>query len=321
MRTLDGKEKGYHVGYLENEDGIYKGDVKDGNRHGYGKWHPLKSSFHYYEGNFIEGIANGNGVANFSDSILSGIWKGGLLISGTKKFNTGELIEYYFDKNGNRFEKEFSCEGKFIEKKISKEGEILHICTYFPKGGKLILTKPDTLIIHPNEFDWKKREREKISQGSGEGELISEDGKLLHKGHFFRYSKQGKGTTFLNNCSISCDWMSDESFGSHLIKWNDNKTIYEGEVNKLFLPYGHGTVTYTDGCSFSGSFVNGKRNGGGTIISMITQQKLTSRWLDDIIILSFNFNLMGSGNATITGITSDLFSCKDHIECSLPIID
>ena len=189
------KAKIKSVGYVGHE-GVYKGDLDSGIRHGHGKitW----TGGNYYEGEFKNGLRDGHGVYQFANGrVYEGAWKCGQ--------RSGLGVEHW--PNHDRYEGDFlngkfHGEGKLVTRAGAYEGSFknglregrgvfewktgdmyngLWKANFMHGHGKYV-SRHDSVY----DGDWQYGVKE------GQGGELSEDGNK-YDGEFKKNMKDGKG--------------------------------------------------------------------------------------------------------------------------------
>ena len=271
----------------------YKGGFKDDKQHGYGEF--IDKDGNKSIGNWKNGQLDLDGeikTINKDGTILTGKWKNGKLEGNAKVIfpdggqYEGQLIDKGFKlhgkgiltkKDGTRYEGEFE-NGQLIEAKVYDEwsmlrydgelqGVIKHGIGKEYKDDKLIYEgeyKNDKFngkgILHyqygstPNT----KYEGEfKDNKPNGKGKFIYPNG-TIYEGEVVDGKRHGKGKT-LEEHQITVRNKYNE------LKTDKIRIIYEGDFMSDTIT-GKGKMSFSNGVTYIGEVVDGKRHGKGEFI-------------------------------------------------------
>lgn len=190
----------------------YRGELKNGTRHGQGEY-VYENKFFKYVGHWEQGHKHGQGRFELKDgTVYEGEFKKGEICGkGTKKWPDGRIYEGYFEDgeangegiwihpNGER------CEGQWKNNKLHGVGKRFYANgdTYegsfsrhlYHGEGKLATQS----LNYEGQFDNGKFH--------GKGKLVQADGSF-YNGYWFHGKKHGKGTFFdsLNSFTYDGEW-------------------------------------------------------------------------------------------------------------------
>ena len=282
---------GYHKVLLRN-DCKYKGEFKDGKRHGKGVLKGFDGA--RYEGNWVNGKKNGYGVqvysngdryeGNFKDNLKDGY---GLYITSNAKYKYKQRVIFqglWKNNKVNIFSRQYLSNGdvytgEFIDGK--REGYGTYSCT---NGTRYEGEWVDDMFIGRNRVtstldrielsgDW--------SHGSTEASLIchykttTHDGhdlcmsdkhieynnnthfcnRWLYHGEYVNGKREGQGHRLYTNAYYSGSWKNDRKNGFGTLTYVPESGVDSGGA-------GTGTGTGVIG-SYSGEWVDNKRHGIG----------------------------------------------------------
>ena len=211
---------------VNNNDEYYKGDIKNGLRHGKGKLYYTNGTLKY-EGDFINDKFEGYGKYFNENSknkwkYYIGEWKNGL------KHGKGKL----FDKNEN-----LMYEGYFANGKLEGQGKL------YSRNG----------VYYIGEF--------KNGSMSGKGKVVS-NGITLFEGNFSNNKIEGEGKYKFNNIVLFQGELKGEGNGQGKLYYQNGNIKYEGDIYNSKAE-GYGKYYKEDGEYYIGQFSNGKIHGKG----------------------------------------------------------
>lgn len=228
-----------YVGPIKLQDGaIYKGQMRDGKRHGKGKqlWEDGK----IYEGYFKNDVMHGKGrMVHTDQDIYEGQWVDG------KAHGNGKYIK----PDG------WVYEGEWVEDEVNGKG-----IEFWPDGsiyegdfengvksGKGTLIGPDGSCYSGGFKD---------NLFSGEGKYIWVDGRK-YEGHWVNNLREGKGTmTWPDGRKYAGEFIQDKREGYGKYQWGDGRK-YNGYW-KDGKQHGRGKLQNTAGKVVEGEWVEGK---------------------------------------------------------------
>lgn len=242
------------------EEGQYKGDMKDDVRHGYGKM--IYKNNEVYEGEWKDDKRDGFGTLIYSNGTkYEGEWKGNLQ-DGEGKYTCPNGMVY--------------C-GQFKSGKKHGKGTLTHAAgdeyvgewKYDKRNGKGKYT-----CINGDIYDgeWKD---DKLA---GYGLLICNDGRR-YEGEWKNDKREGQGKDVSKKGDIYYgEWKNDNLDGYGVLIWKNGER-YEGEW-KNGKKNGKGKWTFKDGIVFEGNWKEDKKDGKGTM-TWPTGYKYEGDWKED----------------------------------------
>jgi len=280
---------------------IYVGSIVEFMPSGKGKY--LFKTGEVYEGEFLYGKFEGNGILKTYDRTVKSVFKDGKSIGrGNVIFNTGvnyegELINWNIPNGKGQMmyaNGDFE-EGSFV-KGVFKEGNIRYNINNTIWEGPFAFSEETG--VYPND-------KGKITYSNGN----------VYEGEWLFFINPN--TLKSDNCQGEChhyDVSTNGGMEQGLLKLFDNATFSGNFDQRTGLPNGLGKITYSDGRQVKGKFLN------GTILQeeQETQQELQDAG-DEYTEDAFKGKEEevvhpGTGGNTVTtiGINGDLITCSEQ---------
>ena len=264
--------------YIEKQlkDGFYKGYAINDVPNGKGKLTFNNGST--YEGDFVDGMADGIGTLISADgSISEGQWKKNSRVGNGKiTYKNGDVYEgeWFLSDNVVKAKKTFACgdvyEGGFFRYTIHGKGKMVYACGDVYEGGwrfgekngmgKLTLANG---TVKEGEFV-NDRFRKRIDLSASEKNTPSPTAASKPTEALTPVKAASEDKAPLSAAAPESSQNSTDSQRKCISQW-----IKEGHYTGWVIgnvPNGIGELKYTDGCIYTGSFVNGKREGKGKMI-------------------------------------------------------
>ena len=188
---------------LEDENGTYIGDFKNGKKEGYGIMLYKNGGFFY--GEWKNDLREGYGTLNEFMDIYDGEWEKDIFISGEKKGLSSRHYKGNFFNN-EIYEGDYSY-SDFLEYEGTFKGEYLYGKVEI-KNGNIYKGMWENKFYKANEIYFN---------GNGEGTIIYKNGDI-YEGKWKNFKKSGKGIIFKEDVTIfQSEWENYNSW-----KWNNN---------------------------------------------------------------------------------------------------
>ena len=208
----------YENKVIENENGYYFGEHKNGKKEGYGIM--LYKNGSIYFGEWEDDLKKGNGIFHNDGIIFKGEWI-------NDDFTSGEGINY------------LNCiyEGKFFNFEIY-EGKISYLDLIKYEGtlmDEYLYGKLEIKNGNIYEGKWENFSKENlydkfVYKGNGEG-IIKYTNNDIYKGKWNNCKKNGKGIIYTEDGNIfESEWENDIIKGNWILK-SKNGDIFIGEMN------------------------------------------------------------------------------------------
>ncbi|OQR81382.1 hypothetical protein THRCLA_11784 [Thraustotheca clavata] len=251
---------------------IYVGEMRQGKRHGRGKY-TSKNSKHSYEGEWDMDLRHGQGTmtSGSHDFIYDGAWVqntrtgfGTCVISGVESYsgqwynNAFHGHGKYSEADGSVYEGEFLCGKKHGVGRWTSANGVVYQGEFADgeKHGVGTITYSDG-STYTGEFQHNQRH--------GEGTFTSSS--EVFTGTWFKDQQHGHGslTDTQNGTVKEGMWQYDYPLdGEWMIKFA-TKSVYTGACVKM-RPHGEGVCKYANGDVYSGNWVHGVRSGWGICV-------------------------------------------------------
>lgn len=264
---------------IELPEGHYKGTIKDGLPEGYGTM--TYDSGSVYNGNWLKGKWNGEGLyINNSDTIFSN-WKNGEL---------GDNISYITQT--------LNYEGSTFDGKISGIGVLQQIDGSYYSGmwyegqregvGDMLFPNGDLYM-----GDWEGNEFH------GVGTYFYEKENAKYNGEWVKGLQHGIGVYRCKDFEYDGEWDSGWMNGDGIIYFN-NGDKYEGTVHENIID-GIGSYNFANGNYYEGEFFEGKITGLG-VFQFVNGDRFEGEFLDGKIYGDGTMYLVNDTSCvTITG--------------------
>lgn len=266
---------------------VYNGLVKNKRPHGYGTMKYKNGDS--YEGDWVDGVSDGNGKEFVVEDIKDGIVSGHTYTGQFKNnMRNGKGTMIYSD--GNKYEGDWHNNDKFGSgKMIYKCGKIYNGIWKF---DQTYMTKD--VMINGNRYIGQCDENN-TPNGLGKMYYANRD---YYEGQWFNGQKNGKGVyiwsdknvypgifTFPRTSKYTGQWENDKEHGKGTRTYANLDTYIGDWINGF--QHGHGQYKWgietNCGDEFYGQFENGKKNGHGTYIPMKHWgEQYTGHWINDI---------------------------------------
>ena len=289
----DGEPHGFGT-YRWNDGDVYTGEYVNGTRHGKGKF--VFASGNYYDGEWANGKYQGHGIYHWNDGDeFDGEWKDG------KRHGKGKWT--YAD-------------GRYYTG-VWENGESISSSSivYPSTSNATTATKVATKAAEP------KIMRKEYSNGSYEGEM--KDGEPhgfgtyrwndgdVYTGEYVNGTRHGKGKfVFVSGNYYDGEWVDGKYNGHGIFRWSDGGE-FDGEW-KNGKRHGKGKWTYTNGSYYTGVWENGENVSSSKIIYPQASNVATGKSQSQTISSKSNV-LDCSDKATQAYNNRDYFRCAYYL--------
>lgn len=271
----------YHPArFLREPKVAYRGQIKDGKRHGHGKEYREDGSL-LYEGDYRDGKWHGVGKKFYENGtpLYKGDYKDGKVHGRGKKFYENGILIYEGDVKDGKWHgvgKKYREDGSLIY-----EGDFKDSKTH----GRGKEYRRDGSLLYEGDFKDGKRH--------GRGKEYYESGSLHFDAQWAKGEKEGPGKEYHENGCVRYageyrnDYIPSYSFSERTLFY-DNGSVerqgdstwyprkpgvwcaslggrYVGDADDQGRPCGFGAVYYPDGSSYAGPFVDGAPHGRGSL--------------------------------------------------------
>eukprot|EP01124_Arcella_intermedia_P013208 TRINITY_DN19627_c0_g1_i1.p1 TRINITY_DN19627_c0_g1~~TRINITY_DN19627_c0_g1_i1.p1 ORF type:complete len:942 (-),score=248.89 TRINITY_DN19627_c0_g1_i1:42-2687(-) len=301
-----GRRKG--KGKLECASGdSYEGDFDGDKFHGHGIFKSTAFNF-TYEGEFVDNMRQGQGVLIRNGYTYSGLWESNLPHGiGKETVESQGTYEGTFFKGRKEGEGVYtSSDGNVIYKGEWRNnlyhglGKLtMNSSSYFYEGqfvdgrkegqGKEMVNNQ---VVYEGEWENNLYEGKGVWTGLNEkyigtfhkglryGNGTYTSNLFTYNGNWYRGRKEGHGMMIIDNgASYDGYWIDDLPNGEGKFEYTP-EVIYSGECLNG-KRQGKGTFSTLDFC-FVGNWVEGKKNGSGTLTNVLTASIFEGEWSNDL---------------------------------------
>ena len=243
----DGIRHGKGILYYKNGNIFYEGDWVDDSPEGNGKL--IEENGNYYIGQFKKGLRHGkgkmynkNGELTYEGDYVNDIEEGyGKKIIPSGSYYIGQFKQGKRNGKGAMYKKngELTYEGEFVDNAAEGHGKIIH----------------DDGSYYIGQFKEGKRH--------GKGAFYLKNGNPIYEGDYVNHLPEGNGKYYEEDGSYIIGQFKKGAINGKAVKYHkDGRVIYDGDyVNNQ--PEGNGKYIYETGDYFVGQLKNGMRHGKG----------------------------------------------------------
>lgn len=151
-----------------------------------------------------------------------------------------------------------------------------------------VLSRKETM---KSELEEESRKLSKRQSKKNKRKSKSKKGRRMNKSSSMKFKERSSPTTHLE--TEEGELMPEASKASYSTNTNievvdnkkvtfDNGDVYKGQINsKTNMPHGVGTITYSDGSSYSGDWLHGKKWGKG-IMKMVDESTYKGEFVNNM---------------------------------------
>lgn len=269
--------------------------------------------FRLFEGGHIRGDIDANGIPNGQVEFIFDHGDGNATVyNGTmkdgKEDGKGDLLFYDHSSFRGLFHKGRAVSGTVTnpDGRVIYNGEYDIYETFVGKGTQYL---PDG-SVYVGDFKRGKK------HGRG---VMTYSNKDSYEGNWNEDRRDGDGVYYFANCtvrSISGRWRNDRPIARLFLKFDlpceDSSSKFVGDFNDG-VRHGSGVMTYVSGDSYSGEWVNGKREGFGELRFFANNTVfavLSGKWANDKPVSPMALKVSGGQIDRMTHVVNETATAK-----------